>query len=192
MGRRLNKGLTAHISYLKLPCKAVFYFQEVPLPLPLSFYSQAIGDNTKKPNGEPERTTFEIAVTTLTPANAAAQSTLMGNLSTAVAGLVIGRFLQNQVVYARVLTGTTPADSPLAQRENKWLCRYHDSVNFKKFSISIGTADLTLLADNSELLDLTTDPGLAFKTAFEAVAVSPDESTHTVVLDSVQFVGRNT
>lgn len=161
------------------------------MALPVSYYTMTLADNTKKPNGEPETTSSQVPIITLTPANVAATLTLAGNLQTALAAIVIGRFLKREATYDRTVLGNEPAASNLAQRENKWLMRYHDATTFQKFQVSVGTADLTLLAGNSEFLDLTADEGLALKTAFEAVIVSPADSAHTVVLDTVQFVGRN-
>lgn len=162
------------------------------MPLPLSFYALTIADNTLKGNGQPETTRWELPVTTLTPSNVAAQETLMGNLQTAVAAITIGQFIKNETVYARNIIGAGIASSTLAQRENKWLIRYHDAVNQQKFQVSIGTADLTLLVSGEEFLVISGGPGGDLKTAFEAVIVSPNDSSHAVVVDSVQFVGRNT
>lgn len=162
------------------------------MPLPLSWYSITVNDHTLKGNGQPETTSMQIPVTTLSPANVAAQITLANNLQTALAAITLGVFAKSESTYARNLLGVEPAASPLAQRENKWLMRYHDATTFQKFQVSIGTADLTLINLNTEFLDLTVDEGLALKTAFEAVVVSPADSTHATVLDSVQFVGRNT
>lgn len=161
------------------------------MPLPVSYYSFTMADNTVNSNGVPESTSSAIAVTTLTPANVAAEITKANNLQAAVAAVTLGSFLKSESVYARNLLGVSPAASTLAQRENKWLVRYHDATTFQKFQWSVGTADLSLLPDGSEFLDITAGDGLALKTAFEAVAVSPADSTHTVVVDSVQFVGRN-
>jgi len=161
------------------------------MPLPLSSFSITIADNTLKPNGEPETTSTTVPVTTLTPANVAAQITLANNLSAAIAAITLGNFIKNESVYARNVVGVGPAASNLAQRENKWLFRYHDATNYQKYQVSYGTADLSLLPDHEEFLDLTADPGLAVKTAFEAVVVSPGDSAHSVILDTVQFVGRN-
>jgi len=161
------------------------------MALPVSSYSVTIADNTLKPNGEPETTTLSVPVITLTPGNAAATVTLMGNLSAAIAAITLGNFLKNEVTYAANRLGIGPAASTLAQRENKWLIRYHDATTYQKFQSSIGTADLSLLPDNEEFLDISADEGLALKTAFEAVVVSPADAAHTVVVDSIQFVGRN-
>jgi hypothetical protein len=161
------------------------------MALPLSFYEITLADNTAKSNGEPETTSSAVAIITLTPSNVAATETLCGNLSAALAALVLGRFVKNSTTYARNVLGSTPASDPLAQRENKWLCRYHDNTTFKKFQVSFGTADLSKHMTNSEFVDLAAGDGLAFKTAFEAVVVSPDDAAHTITLDSMQFVGRN-
>lgn len=159
---------------------------------PLSWLNVKIADNTAKADGSPETTSSSFPVTTMTPANAAAQITAQGNLLTALAGLTLGRYVQNETVYARNATGPQiPATDPLAQRENKWLMRYHDAVTYDKYQVSVGTADLSKHMANSEFVDLTAGDGLALKTAFEAVVVSPGNSANAVVLDSVQFVGRN-
>lgn len=162
------------------------------MALPLSYMSMTLADNTVKANGEPETTSTIFPVVTMTPANAAAQVTLQGNLRTAIAAIVLGNFLKNEVTYVVNRTGNGPSADPLAQRENKWLFRYHDPVTFQKATLSVGTADLTAKIANSEFVDLTAGDGLALKTAFQAVVVSPYDAANMAVLDSVQFVGRNT
>lgn len=161
------------------------------MPLPVSKYTLSIYDNTVKGDGTPESTSFSIPISTLTPANVAATVTLTGNLQTALAAITLGQFAKADIGYSSTLLGASAATDPLAQRENKWLFRYHDSTNFQKFQVSCGTADLTFLMANSEYVDLATGAGAALKTAFEAVAVSPNDASHSVILDSVQFVGRN-
>jgi len=61
----------------------------------------------------------------------------------------------------------------------------------QKYRVSLPTADLSVLPNNSEFLDLTGGVGLALKDAFEAVVRSPGNGANAVTLDSVQFVGRN-
>jgi len=156
------------------------------MALPLSWTDVQINDY-----GE-ESTTTRLPIITLTPANVAATETLVGNLRTAFAAITIGLFAKNSITYVINQTGSGPASDPLAQRENKWLMRYHDTTTNEKFRSEVGTADLTLLADHSEFLSLTGTEGAALKTAFEAVVRSPSDASHDVVLDSVQFVGRNT
>lgn len=162
------------------------------MALPLSFWSQTFADNTRKSNGEPETTNFGFAVTTLTPGNVAAQETLMGNLAAAIAAITLGNVIQRELVYWRQQFEKVPASSTAAQRENKWLCRYHDATTFQKMTRTIGTADLSELVSGSEFLVLTSGNGAALKTAFEAIVVSDFDPSHAVILDTVQFVGRNT
>lgn len=162
------------------------------MALPISNYSLTIYDNTLKQNGTPESTNFSVPIITLTPANVAATSTLVGNLQTALAAITLGQFAKSEITYSKSLLGASASADPLAQRENKWLMRFHDATSFQKFQASVGTADLTFHIDNSEYIDLGTGAGAALKTAFEAVVVSPADAAHSVVLDSVQFVGRNT
>ncbi len=161
------------------------------MAIPLSYFSATVADNTQKANGEPEVSSWQVAITTLTPANVAATETLCGNLLTAVQGVTLGNNQNKNITYARTILGASPAASTAAQRENKWLCRYHDATNFKKYVVSFPCADLTELVSGSEFLALGAGDGAALKTAFEAVVVPPDDSSHAVVLDSVQFVGRN-
>jgi len=168
-----------------------FIKEETIMAIPVSFYSLTLADNTVKANGEPETTSTSVPTTTLTPANVAAQATLGGNLKTAIAAITLGTFMKDELTYARAILGNTPASSNLAQRENKWLLRYHDATNYQKYSVSVGTADLSLLPDHTEFLDLTAGAGAGLKTAFEAFVVSPNDASHSVILDSAQFVGRN-
>lgn len=161
------------------------------MALPVSFYSETLADNTIKSNGEPETASWSVAITTLTAANLVAQTTLINNLHAAVAALVLGNFAKEETVVNRSIMNSGPASSPLAQRENKLLLRYHGQTLNKKFRVSIPTFDLTVLMPNSEFVDLTTGAGAALKTAFEAIVKSPNDATETVVLDSAQFVGRN-
>jgi hypothetical protein len=152
--------------------------------LPVSF----VEDQWKDYGGETART--KIAVTTLTAANYVAQKILIDAMITAIGDLVLGLHTEDTVIIDREQLASGFASSNLAQRENKWLVRYHDGTNSKKYRVEIPTAKLSLLAANSEFLDLTAGVGLAFKSAFEAIAKSPYDATHTVVVDSVQFVGR--
>jgi hypothetical protein len=161
------------------------------MALPTSFYGLTINDNTVK-DGKPESTSVQLPIIPLTPANVAATQTLAINLENAIDGITIGEMAKSEIVYDRDILSADPAPSQLAQRENKWLMRYHGTTLNEKFRASIGTADLTQLPNNSEFLDLTVGVGLALKTAFEAVVRSPGDGAETVVLDSVQFVGRNT
>lgn len=160
------------------------------MALPVSFYGVTVADNTVNPNGSPQTATWRVPIITLTPGNVAATATLAGNLLTAVQAICLGANQQTRLMYDEAFLSSTPAASKLAQRGVKWLVRYHDSVTEQKFTVSLPCADLTKLPDHEEFLDLTAGDGLAFKTAFEAVVVSPDNSANSIVVDTVQYVDR--
>jgi len=162
------------------------------MALPVSFMSLTMADNTVRSNGTPETTTISLPVTTLTAGNYAAQSALIAALVTALEGITIGNPIKSETVILRDIISAAAASDVLAQRENKYLLRYHGATLAQKFQASIGTADLTQLVDHSEFIDLTSGTGAALKSAFEAIVKSPDDASEAVVLDSVQFVGRNT
>jgi len=160
---------------------------------PVSFYGETINDNTLNTRtGKPESASFAVAGVAMTPGNAAAQVTLTIALSAAIADITIGIQAKKDVTYLRQIVSTARASSVLAQRENKWLCRYSGNSTHDSFVASIPTADLSLLPDGSEFLDLAdAGVGQAFKDAFEDYVVSPNDSSESVTLNSVQFVGRN-
>ena len=151
-----------------------------------------------------EKTVTKINTGAVTAVSLPALLTQIGNLRTAVDGLIIGvEQKENLMVFSTILDQTLPT-SEFAQRETKWVVRYHDNTAFfdapinaipnegylKPFDIEIGTADLSLLANNDDFLPLTQTEAAAFVTAFEAMARSPYGGV--VVVDSIQQVGRNT
>jgi hypothetical protein len=109
---------------------------------------------------------------------------------------------EQQDVFNTILSQALPTDQD-AQRGNKWLVSYHDNTQFfdppvnaipndaylRKFRVMIPTANNSLLADNENDLDITAGAGLAFKTAFEAVAKSP--AGGTVVIDFIRQTNVN-
>lgn len=153
----------------------------------------SIADNTVAPNGRPQTTSTVVPITTLTAANVVAQLALVDTLITATNSIILGNLYKEDVNWSTImLNALTPATEQEAQREKKWLVRYHDSSSYENFQISIGTADWSLLPDHEEFLDLTAGVGLAWKTAAEAIMKSPSDPTHTIEVDSIQKVGRTT
>lgn len=86
-------------------------------------------------------------------------------------------------------TAGVPANA-FAQREIKWLVRYTDNVTLKKYSREIPCADLALVVQGTDFMDLSAGPGLALKTALDTDMLSPDGNPISV--DSVEHIGRNT
>lgn len=154
------------------------------MALPVSFLEEQYADYGN------EKARFKLPVATLTAANYVAKKALIDTLVTSITAVVIGNLNQETIIIDRVAVVAGAATSNLAQRENKWLCRYHDATNAKKYRAELPTADLSQLAAHSEFLDLSGGVGAALKAAFEAIVVSPFDDGHAVVLDSVQFVGR--
>jgi len=161
---------------------------------PISFMSYTLNDNTVNPkNDKPESTTLRLPITTVTAANIVAVSGLVLDLETAINAVTLGNPAKTAIIADEHGLSDDPASTTQAQRENKWLFRYHDAVVITdKARASIGTADLTFVVNHTEYMDITQDEGLALKIAFEAVVKSPYNGANGVVLDSVQFVGRNT
>jgi hypothetical protein len=162
------------------------------MPRATSYLSETIYDSTVKSNGTPESTNWRIAVATLTAANLVAKTALINALLAAVDTLILGEPAITEVIQDRQILSVSPAATQLAQRENKMLLRFIDGATNQKFTVSIGTFDLSKLPLHSEFLDLTAGDGLALKTAFDAIAVNPEVAADPVTLQSVQFVGRNT
>jgi len=162
------------------------------MPLPVSFIGYTLADNTLKKNLSPETTSTRLPITTLTAANVVATQTLVLDLLTALNAILLGNPLKSSLIFDEHMLSTDPASTTLAQRENKWLFRWHDNTTQQKGQYSIGTADLTMLEPHSEFMPVNADEGLAVKIAWEAVVKSAYDSSHTSVLDSIQFVGRNT
>jgi hypothetical protein len=129
--------------------------------------------------------------------------TQVGALRTATQDLIRGVIAnEQQDVFNTILSQALPSDQD-AQRGNKWLVSYHDNTQFfdppvnaipndaylRKFRVMIPTADNSLLTDNENDLDITAGVGLAFKTAFEAVAKSP--AGGSVVIDFIRQTNVN-
>jgi len=137
-----------------------------------------------------EKSSFRFTITDLSAANFVAISGALTTLWTNIAALLLGSPVSRRVVAISQEVAASPVTDPLAQRENKWLVRYHDTSG-RKFTLELPTADLSLLDTNSEFLDLAGTEAAAFVSAFEAVAKSPSDQSN-IVVDSIQFVGRRT
>lgn len=160
------------------------------MALPVSRITQSFVDHGSGafPAGESSNVSFWV--TTIIAGNYAAEQAKHAALYIALTDISIGDETKRTLVASDVVQGVGPAASPFAQRENKWLLRYHDSINDVKYQAEVPCADLSLLAASSEFMDTTKAEWTALKTAFEAVVVSPNDA-NPVILDSAQFVGRN-
>jgi hypothetical protein len=156
------------------------------MALPVSFWTASYLDASAD-----RATSTQIAITTLTAGNVAAQAALIATLDAAQIAMLLGTESQSDIDYARIKTGAARPSNVHAQRENKFVVRYHDATTFQKFRVELPCADLSLLPLGSDFLVITAGLPATYVTAFEAVAKSPSDPTHAVVVDSIQFVGRN-
>jgi len=157
---------------------------------PITQASQSLQDYGTPGSGTgAEKSSWAVWATTLSAANFTAQTGLAAALWTAALDITLGSQSSTRLLAASTLSAVENTN-PLAQRENKWLVRYHDTAG-TKFTVEIPTADLSLLTLGTEFLNLDdSGPIAAFVTAFEAYAKSPDDPTLSVTVDSIQFVGR--
>jgi len=151
---------------------------------PTSYLSSTLVDYSK------EKSSFNFPIITLTAANLVAQSAVIAAFQAAVEGISLCEYVRQDVIQAREITPAAVATDVHAQRENKWLVRYHGNTTSKKFSGEIPGADLTLLATQSDFADLTNAAIIAFVTQFELLMRSPDDGAENVTVDSLEFVGR--
>ena len=105
----------------------------------------------------------------------------------AVDALSIGTMVSAYVVnHVDKITGSkTPPTNKFARRENRFVCKYTDTVTLKQYSFSIPCADLDLTT--GDVVDLASAEGLALKAAFEDIGQS--ELGNAVTLDAIEYRG---
>lgn len=110
------------------------------------------------------------------------------NLVTAIEGLIRGTVGEQVLVDDVVLAAGSTARpaSPDAQREDKFVITYRDTVNQNVYRYSLPTADRTLLPGGSEVLPATDAAYIAFETQFNASVLSP--YGNAVELISIEYV----
>jgi hypothetical protein len=150
---------------------------------PVSFFEIGFRDYSLEPSR------VSVPVTTLTAANLVAQTALINTLEAAIIATTLGRAQKDTIILERAILSALPPTSVDAQREKKWLVRYHDATTNVKYQAEIPCADLSTLAANSDFMDTANSVFTDLKAAWEAVVRSPDDDNLTV-LDSLQFVGR--
>lgn len=139
-----------------------------------SQYRVSIRDN----NREIGKT--EVNTVPLTGANLVAQTTLADAFRDAINGVILGTEASTAFTIATILANTAPANV-LAQRGIKWTLQGEDSTTHELFQNYIPTAELALLADGQEELDLVAGVGLALKVAYDAFVRSPGDHAATLV-----------
>lgn len=137
-----------------------------------------------------ERSTVIFEGVDFTAVNFDAQVTAQNALRDAVNAITLGELTKvTRIAVESPQPGENPA-SPFAQRELKWLVRYHDDVTGKRATLEIPCADLAKLdPNNQDIADVTDTDIAAFIAAFEAYVLGP--SGNNAEVDQIVFVGRN-
>jgi len=134
-----------------------------------------------------ERSAVRVNVPLYTVDNIVAQNTLVNNLWIATDGISIcesdGYGWGNRYPLVQI-----PVASAFAQRETKWLVTYRDTTTGKRYRLEVPGADLDLSSDG-KTLPIDAGAGLAWVTAFEALALTEDENAVEVI--EIYHVGRN-
>ena len=132
-----------------------------------------------------EVSTVTVPMEDITAANIVTQEGLLTTFQIEMEKLILGGQEQRAIVVSVDDTKTAPSGGA-AQRENKWLVRYHDSAG--KYTMEIPTADLSKLDPNAnDKILMTNADVVSFIAAFEAVVT---QGNGAVTVDEIIFVTR--
>jgi hypothetical protein len=137
-----------------------------------------------------EKSTVDFPGVSMGAVNFDAQVALQDALELAINPFTIGTKNKRMRVASEVILSAALPASVNAQRENKYLLRFHDNVTGKKYRREIPCADLTQLDTNQQIVSPADPQFIALKAAFEAYVISEDGNA--VIMDSLTHVGRNT
>jgi len=132
---------------------------------------------------------FRVPIINLTGANYATVSGQVTALQNALIAIILGNVAARQITAEQEAINDTPVANQFAQRENKALVRYRDTVTNELLRAEIPTPDLAKLVPGTDLFDVTDADIAAFVTAFEDVVRA--DGTKVVDVESIQFVARN-
>jgi hypothetical protein len=158
----------------------------MPGRLKMSFADYGSG---AAPLGERSRTMVHFE--TIDIDNFALQDTQIDAFVSAVRAVSLCKCVEVDRSYQVDYPEAGPATDPDAQREDKWLVMYHDTTTKKKYRMLIPGCDRSLLATNSEQMDMTKAEAIALVGAIEGFVTVGDDYDHDVLVDAIIFVGRN-
>jgi hypothetical protein len=138
-----------------------------------------------------ELSTFKLNVPQLDAVTVLTIGASAAAFRAAVAGISGATFKSERFTQFDNQLSNVPPTNQYYQRETKYLVLYQDNVTLDIFRCEVPCANLSLLANHSEFLDITTalSPGKVFKDDFEGFVVSEEGNPITVL--SVQAVGRD-
>lgn len=137
-----------------------------------------------------EASHIRLWINNLTAGNIVAQTTAVNTFLTDLEAVTLGLMVAQTITLSTIQTGGGMPASVNAQRETKWLFRYHDTVTQEKFVAECPCADLSLLGFHIDFADMSTAPFVALAASWAQLIRGPNDNNPTV-LDSAQHVGRN-
>ena len=138
-----------------------------------------------------ELSTFKLNTAQLDAATVITIGATVAAFRAAVAGISGATFKSERFTQFDNQLSNVPPSNQYYQRETKYLVKYQDNTTLDIFRCEVPCANLSLLSNNSEFLDITTalSPGAVFKSEFENFVLSEEGNAVTVL--SVQAVGRD-
>lgn len=153
-----------------------------------------------------EKSGVSVNIGPLTAANFAAKRAAIDALGDALPGITRGAHRKTSISEQFIIDTAVVTDQ-IAQRETKWLVTYRDNTDFydvantianvgfgQLYSVEVPTADPSLLAQGSDVLDInpaTRLPAVTdFINAFQAVQNSPTGGNEIAVVE-IRLVGRS-
>lgn len=138
-----------------------------------------------------ESSDFRLTIPVVDNTTWVAINTKLATLRLAIEGIELGNTVGDRRSWFDPKLDPTPPTDKNADRERKWLVRYHDSVTFDRLRCEIPCADRSLLTGNSDIINAADFTGAVdtFRTAFEDVIVNP-ATGNAVVVDSIESVGK--
>lgn len=121
---------------------------------------------------------------------ATADQDTAGGLGESLAALSLCTMLQHDLNVGVIADNAGVPASPYAQREIGMMVTYQDTTTNQLYRVTIPGPNLANLAvAGSDQVNMTHASFVAFRTAFEAQCVSPDDNPVTIV--SARIVGRS-
>lgn len=135
-----------------------------------------------------ETSTMTVPIADVTDSNYVTITGKIDAFMTELGPLVTGGLDMRQLVAYANDTATSPANA-YAQREIKWLVKYHEeATGYPTHYMEIPCADLSKLdANNNDKIDRADADVIAFIAAFEDLVTV---NGNTVVVDDIIFVSR--
>lgn len=144
-----------------------------------------------------EVTTHTIYFDEITPVSLPGLLGQLGVYNTALLGITNGVLAKDRWGEETIVSNAIPTDKS-AQRESKLLVQYQGVTTQKPYVLTIGTVDFDVLNFVVGGKDAVIFQGagasaaiLAWVTAFEALASTPDNEAENVIVVGMRYVGRN-